>query len=84
MIPHGEYTKYSNDHCRCVPCTAAHAAYITEMKWQRRTRADAQIPHGYGGYTNWMCRCDVCRAAKREHNRAYMARKRAERKGVAA
>ena len=32
-------------------------------------------PHGYGGYTNG-CRCEVCREAKREYERAIRARRR--------
>lgn len=32
-------------------------------------------PHGtWGGYTNWFCRCDPCRAANTRGMRTYIER----------
>lgn len=37
---------------------------------RRLRRSSEGIPHGtFGGYTNHRCRCDLCRAANREHQR---------------
>jgi 5-methylcytosine-specific restriction endonuclease McrA len=36
--------------------------------------------HGASGYSNYKCRCDICRKAWSEHQRDYQARYRSEHK----
>ena len=43
----------------------------------------AHIPHGWGAYNNWGCRCEVCTREVREYSRPYklawQKKKRAEK-----
>ena len=49
---------------RCAECRAANASYQRVLKVSLKARlGDAEISHGLGGYTNWGCRCEVCRGA---------------------
>lgn len=52
------------------PCDACRAARATAEQARRVARAARTpfwlIPHGANGYTNYNCRCPVCRKANRE------------------
>lgn len=75
-IEHG-YNRYTYG-CRCGICRDAKSAYMRDSRERRRrARRLVQargvgrnyvdgITHGYYGYVDAFCRCDVCTAAKRE------------------
>lgn len=78
---HG-YNRYTYG-CRCEVCRDAKAAYVRASR-ERRRRAlrlvrqvgagrnyVAGITHGYAGYQDYACRCDVCMAARRERDVKY-------------
>jgi hypothetical protein len=74
MSAHGTHSRYVHESCRCQACTAANTAYQTQRKRQRvaHTRANglpSSVQHGLSAFTNWGCRCDVCRAAWSAHVR---------------
>lgn len=86
-VEHG-YNRYSNG-CRCEVCRAAKAQRQRESRaaWSRRRDwvktfgsggrhyVDG-ITHGYSGYANFHCRCEVCTAAKAAaQSRAYRQRR---------
>jgi hypothetical protein len=70
-----DYARYSQG-CRCEECRAAKACYArtrraaaAELRRQAnaagRVYIAAEISHGYSGYRDFSCRCEVCcRAAK--------------------
>ena len=56
--------------CRCEKCKAAHALRqkrYREKKKQQIAEGVATITHGLAGYTNYACRCQVCRDAYRDY-----------------
>jgi hypothetical protein len=74
-MPHG-YNRYTQG-CRCTVCREAKAQYTRERREaaaQRRAAVESRggkyvadgIKHGYSGYANYQCRCETCRAAKRD------------------
>lgn len=79
-IEHGAPNRY--DKCRkrngraCDACRKQHNEDIKQGNFQRaeRLRADPSLaPHGkVTTYTNWMCRCDPCRASAADQS--YQAR----------
>lgn len=81
MSPHGTYSRYQNDLCRCIPCTDAATAYA----WHRRSLKGELGMHGprpprhgtYWWYTKKRCRCDECRAAAARQQMLYRARRKA-------
>lgn len=81
MIAHGTASKYSNDGCRCQPCTAAWAEYNRDRKRARRAFVQNNglpltVEHGESAYFNWGCRCDRCaKAAYAGQRRRYHARR---------
>lgn len=79
-IPHGTRSKYVNDKCRCVPCTAANAEYRIDLSDRLALRDASEIPHGtLSGYGAWRCRCPACAAAKSKSNAEYWQRRRRRR-----
>jgi hypothetical protein len=67
MSPHGTHSRYTNDDCRCDPCTAAHTAFLARRRAERYAVTAAQglpehVQHGRSAYSNWGCKCEVCRA----------------------
>jgi hypothetical protein len=84
---HGVYTSY-NRGCRCRACTDAgvrRANAQVKQRMLRRVLVDGHLvypdpPPGHGKritYFMYGCRCDSCREAAMEYQRAYRARKRA-------
>jgi hypothetical protein len=71
-IRHGKQSGYLRG-CRCVKCRAANAHTIAISRAVRRiTTKFEDIPHGtLGGYNNYYCRCDLCRAANSAHWAKY-------------
>lgn len=74
MRTHGLRSTYA-DGCRCTQCRAAATAYAADARAERRARGERDpslIPHGtYGGYNNWLCRCQPCTDAHLARMRAY-------------
>lgn len=78
MIPHGKYTKYSNDKCRCAECRKAWSEYTSQRRtkrwaWTAVNGLPSSVEHGVWAYFNWGCRCDVCRRDAAAKNRAQQA-----------
>lgn len=61
----------------CEACLRANTVAVRDGRIERSTRPGAEIPHGLNGYVNWLCRCEICQAAKSEHNRHNRARREA-------
>ena len=81
---HGTTNGYGNLNCRCDDCRAANAAHHKdymgrhpEQREKHRVRRQTIKPldvddprHGTdNGYTNYVCRCDDCRAARLAYRR---------------
>jgi hypothetical protein len=67
--------------CRCPGCTEANRIVQRGIKERRVARYRAglvTITHGVGGYSNWDCRCAVCREAWRNYLRARRNRRPVE------
>lgn len=65
---HGTRYRY-NRGCHCRRCTKA-------MRDSQRSLRDREPPnHGRSGYTNYACRCDICRAAGSQANRENRERR---------
>jgi hypothetical protein len=63
---HGTPIGYYGDGCRCDPCRAANRTYSWDLRQRRAKRVAAgliEVPHGYNGYCNYNCRCDICSTA---------------------
>lgn len=77
---HG-YGGYSKG-CRCAKCRAAKAAYMRLKRAAEPTGHVDGITHGYAGYQDYKCRCDICRTAKyRAHKKAKLHQIEATRHG---
>jgi hypothetical protein len=63
---HGTDSRYTNQRCRCVPCTDAHAVYMRDLRADHyaRTAANGGIApvdaHNRHTYSNWGCHCPDC------------------------
>jgi len=64
--------------CRCAYCSEATRAYAQAL----RDRPGEPPSHGYSGYVNYRCRCDICRAAMAEANKRYQAKRKARKAGL--
>ena len=74
-MTHGKRGTYHNG-CRCNDCRGATRLYEKDIRDRRRSRELPEGMHGtIGGYRNWSCRCDECRAAQAASIRAYRAKK---------
>lgn len=71
VCPRGHPYEVRHGRKRCVTCERATA----NERGKRRRLSDA-IPqaHGLGGYTNFGCRCDVCRVGMRRYKREWKKR----------
>ena len=52
--------------CRCEGCVVANREAQREIKDRRISRfrqGGVQINHGVSGYSNWDCRCELCRSS---------------------
>lgn len=70
---HGTPSMY-NRGCRCEPCKTRQRQRAKEQQAKRLAKVqagEASFAHGLSGYTNWNCRCAVCKAAGSDANRAY-------------
>lgn len=89
-LDHG-YNRYTHG-CHCEVCTEAkrerQKAYRAEKKrrltWQQTFGSGgrhfvAGIKHGYAGYVESFCRCDVCTAARHDQQRTEYARRKKAR-----
>lgn len=78
---HGTPSTYASG-CRCSVCRDAHRRRMKQWKNSAAEIASSdpsRVPHGLAGYSNWRCRCPVCKAAGSAANR----RQRLRRKGRA-
>lgn len=71
--PHGTVARYRSRRwaCRCVECRRANREKCNELKGKEPPR------HGYSGYVNYECRCQVC---KEEYRLAVRAQRSAKRR----
>lgn len=89
-IVHG-YNRYTNG-CRCGVCTVAKRERQRDYRAEKRAARDQAtvsgrrhtpvggIKHGYTGYVEHFCRCEVCRqAASAQWRSQYLRRKGARR-----
>jgi hypothetical protein len=73
VIPeHGPARVTCDDTCR----TERLRRQLRDNRSRRGERACPAHAHGLNGYTNWRCRCDVCREASAAYQRVRVARKR--------
>lgn len=71
--PHGTRARYLSrkEPCRCEACTKANREHQKSLKGQEPPH------HGYSGYINYGCRCQVC---KEEHRVTMRARRATARR----
>lgn len=78
ILDHGKPTAYSHG-CRCRACREHHRTRMAQNYQNRVEKAASEglpetVKHGLvGTYTNWGCRCDVCRGAARIYERKKRA-----------
>lgn len=78
---HG-YVRYTRG-CRCQVCRAAKATYVRAKRASAREKrlwvalfgdggryVATGITHGYAGYQDYSCRCEVCTAARSKHDKS--------------
>lgn len=75
--PHGTISRYRRrvDPCRCEECRRANREYVASLKH----RGGEPPSHGYSGYVNYGCRCQICTTANRVQCRAQRAARRREK-----
>lgn len=66
---------YVEHKCRCPYCSFSDWEY--QRIKQLRLKGTEPPEHGLSGYTNYQCRCDVCKAARRDWGRDYRKRQSA-------
>lgn len=70
LRPCGTLAAHSRHRRRGEPidqaCKDAAAEYAVALRARKAHTPADQIPHGYGGYVNYSCRCPVCSAARTE------------------
>lgn len=76
---HGTFESYQRRGCHCALCRDAARARADDQRqkrWRMRETNPERVPHGYSGYINWGCRCDVCFEAMfgRPRTRAFAPR----------
>lgn len=69
MADHGTRTAYVHDQCRCDPCRKANAKYAQELR--SRLYGTEPPDHNASSYTNYGCRCKICRDDHNAVGRAY-------------
>jgi hypothetical protein len=71
---HGTYTSYSRG-CRCDKCKKANNEYHKiRIDKLRSTKID--FKHGYGGYVNYKCRCELCITEYKQYQKQYQLKKK--------
>ena len=75
---HGTVARYRrrNDPCRCDECRRANREKLRELQGQEPPH------HGYSGYINYGCRCQVCSEEHRTTIRARRVTKRRKKEVV--
>jgi len=91
QIEHGRISNYTNAYCRCAECRAVNAA-TRRARYQAdaelgaarvrasRAKKKGTAPGRHGtptAYNVHGCRCDLCRQARNDYQRAYRARRKA-------
>lgn len=66
---------YRSKGCRRPECVALNALHIKTWRSKASKTDPRMIPHGLNGYVNYLCRCDVCKAAKADEYLKYRERK---------
>lgn len=74
MRTHGLASAYRAG-CRCEPCTKANSDFLRDKRAERAQRPADEVPHGLSGYKNWLCRCEICKAAGSVDNARRSRRK---------
>jgi len=72
---------YRTGRCKCVVCTKEHSARQVRENAVRAERLAADptlaVTHGSKNtYNNWLCRCELCKAANAEASADRRARAR--------
>lgn len=62
-MKHGTRGTYVNG-CRCVECKSANSAYTISLSIRRSKNIPDNIHGHYLTYSNYRCRCDVCKEAQ--------------------
>jgi hypothetical protein len=71
QLVHGTLQGYRRHNCRCDDCRRAHKRHNQKRRERRfATRDTADFMHNASGYTNWGCRCALCKA---DHHDAMVA-----------
>ena len=71
----GDHRVRANSKRLCQKCEREWRA--RDRIWKSENTPFDDIPHGTGGYSNYLCRCAVCKSAKAEYAR-NRKRKRAQ------
>lgn len=79
-VKHGiSGTSYKNGRCDCSECYEAHRKHQNKYWAEQKSliqSGEKNIPHGViTGYSRG-CRCDACKVANAEYQRAYRKRRR--------
>lgn len=72
---HGTSARYARG-CRCSECRAEAARRVREWRHDVAGRTPPDTVHGtIHGYSNWRCRCELCRHAKSTYDHARKLRR---------
>lgn len=73
---HGTRNLY-NQGCRCVSCRTVHNTAMSQDRLRRGSQPIPEnVPHGVvSTYTNYLCRCPLCKEAKSERNASERRRR---------
>ncbi len=79
---HGTLGGYTNHHCKCDECVAAHRAYCANARAERVASTPwDEIPHGTAnGYNNYRCRCEPCKGAMAAARTSWPSAKNRDRR----
>ena len=69
----GDHRASGNSKRFCQKCERQWRA--RDRKWKARNTPFDEIPHGHGGYSNYLCRCPICKSARAEYQRNRRTRR---------
>lgn len=71
---HGTASSYQRG-CHCDDCVRVGRESKRQLDAERRKHPE-DAPHGTrGGYSNWGCRCDLCKKVQAEYMKSWRARR---------
>jgi len=59
--------------CQCDACVAKRDRPDRAARFAAAAAGACPVPHGHNGYSNYGCRCDVCRLGKSTYERTRKA-----------